>query len=130
MHCYQIPPQPCKVVVILYIPEVRKMKLTGVRSLVPGHTAHQWWHQDSSKSRATTKCLLFSYQNFLIGLYSECTKRLQVSCNSNTGKRIRGKDEGKALIAYSAGCIVPPEVLTFAHRNMETKHSGLVGEVN
>ena len=72
----------------------------------------------------------FSYQNFLIGLYSECTKRLQVSCNSNTGKRIRGKDEGKALIAYSAGCIVPPEVLTFAHRNMETKHSGLVGEVN
>lgn len=65
VHCYQIPPQPCKVVVILYIPEVRKMKLTGVRSLVPGHTAHQWWHQDSSKSRATTKCLLFSYQNFL-----------------------------------------------------------------
>lgn len=72
----------------------------------------------------------FSYQNFLIGLYSECTKRPQVSCNSNTGKRIRGKDEGKALIAYSAGCIVPPEVLTFAHTNMETKHYGLVGEVN
>ena len=28
----------------------------------------------------------------------------------------------KALIAYSAGCNVPPEVLTFAHTNMETKH--------
>lgn len=40
----------------------------------------------------------FSYQNFFIGLYSECTKRPQVNCNSNTGKRIRGKDEGRALI--------------------------------
>ena len=65
----------------------------------------------------------FSYQN-LIGLYSECTRSPQVNCNSNIGKRIRGKDEGKALIAYSAGCNVPPEVLTFAHTNMETKHYG------